>query len=151
MINASNLFVEGNIGESLKEVKSIESLQHKKHINGSLVTSNSINKTNNGEESLFVRMVRLYNEYYKNEDVRVGFIMREVLKSSNLEQLDSDIDKNIQGEIASIEASRKLEERRQAEIREELDDMRGNFVHTPSASVNYPTPVNKPRGLFKKK
>ena len=108
LINASNLFKEGNIGDSLREVKSLDSLKHKKHIHGTLVSSNSINKTNNSEESIFVRMVRLYDEYYKNADVRVGFIMREVFKSSDLEELDSEIDKRFKEKLLVLKQLEKL-------------------------------------------
>lgn len=153
LINASILFKDGNISESLEEVKSIESLKHKKSIDGNVLTTNLINKPDNSETSIFRRMVNLYNEYYSDKDFDVTSIMRRVFDSSSLDKIDAEIDKGIKEELDSIETLRKIEERRQTEIREELEDMRENLVHSPSASVNVvesppAVAVKKPRGFF---
>ena len=101
-------------------------------------------------------MVNLYNEYYSDKDFNVTSIVRRVFDSSSLDKIDAEIDKGVKEELDRIETLRKIEERRQSEIKEELEGMRENFVHTPSASVNVvesppAVAVKKPRGFFGRK
>ncbi len=125
LIKASLCFKDGDVEESLVEVRGLDSLKHKKHINKTIISfSKDTNKPVNRDMSIFRRMLALYDEYYKESDISVIPIMRKVFDGSNLVNLDYELDQEIKSEIERLTALRKVEERRQSEIKAELEQMR---------------------------
>ncbi len=157
LIKASLCFKDGDIEESLLEVRSLDSLKHKKNIDNKVLSfSMDTNKPVNRDMSIFRRMLTLYEEYYKERDISVVSIMRKVFDCSNLVNLDYELDQEIKGEIERITALRKVEERRQSEIKEELEQMRNVLVNdtkvTAEEEINSPpAPVRRMIPFFGKK
>ena len=154
LIKASLCFKDGDIEESLLEVRGLDSLKHKKHIDNNVLSfSMDTNKPVNRELSIFRRMLALYDEYYKGSGLNTIPIMRKVFDNGDLVNLDYEIDVEIKGEIERLKALREAEERRQSEIKEELNEMRNaltndtNDLDCEEKPASNP-PVRKMRPFF---
>lgn len=145
LIKASLCFKDGDIEESLLEVRGLDSLKHKKHIDNNVLSfSMDTNKPVNRELSIFRRMLALYDEYYKGSGLNTIPIMRKVFDNGDLVNLDYEIDVEIKGEIERLKALREAEERRQSEIKEELNEMRNALTNDTNDLDGEEKPASNP-------
>lgn len=136
--NASLMFIRNDKEKALELVNSLNDIEHKKRIDGKIIsyqdnTMKPVDKTT----SIFRRMLTLYDNFYRST-FNVIPLMRDVMENTDLFDYDSVLSQNISEELERIKQSRLVEERRQAEIRRELEELsavqRGKDVqiHTPT-------------------